>query len=632
VRPLDRRGARSNTAHPLIADETIAEIRDRTDIVAVIGEYVDLKQRGQNWVGLCPFHNEKSPSFNVRRDRQFFHCFGCKESGDALAFLMRLEGLSFPQAARSLAERAGIEIPDREQGQDDESRRERVRIERLCAVMEAAAVFYFEARRRHAASRYAQEELVRRAITDKTADTFRLGYAPHGWDALTAHLSAKGYSLPDAELLGLCVRRREGDGYYDRFRHRLVFPIADLHGRVVAFSGRILPPPEGREPATQEPKYVNSPESPLYKKGELLFGLHQARVEIRRNGWAVLCEGNFDLVSLHQAGVQNVVAPLGTAFTEAQARLLRRFAQRVTLMFDGDTAGRKAVQAAYPLLLKTELAGRVAALPTGQDPDAFIRAQGPEGLTRLIDGSTGIVEYLIDAAAEVGGTAAGERASAIANLGPVIGAAKNPVEIELYIERVAQRFGIADLRAVREQLRRGYRAAAPGAATASAKTGQPKVAEKAEPVKMPPRRQLDLLGALLDKPALFSSVYAGNLKELLTTEETQSIFSAAAGLVDPQGNLDASRLLASVEGNLLVGWLHERLSVEHYADPGEAEKVLQAGIPLLAKQNIEGELPVLADAIRRARQSGDEELAITLTKQRDALAASAHRLIRGLKR
>jgi DNA primase len=322
-----------------------------------------------------------------------------------------------------------------------------------------------------------------------------------------------------------------------------------------------------------------------------------------------------------------VVAPLGTAFTEAQARLLRRFAQRVTVMFDGDTAGRKAVQAAYPLFRKLELSSRVAKLPAGEDPDGFLRKHGPEALGRLIDASSGIVEYLIDAAAEGAGSSAGERANAIESLGPIIGAAQNPVEIELYIERISQRFAISDPRAVREQLRRGYRAA--GGPT---KTGQTKLAQPPEGVKLPPQRQLDLLGALLDKPALFSSVYAENLKELLTAAELRSIFSAAVSQVREHGNLDASRLLAELEGNAAVGWLHERLSVEHYADPAEAENVLRIGIPLLAKQNIEGELPVLAENIRKARQSGNEELAISLTKQRDALAGSAHRLVKGLKR
>jgi DNA primase len=629
----------------LIADDLIAEIRDRTDIVVLIGEYVDLKQRGANFIGLCPFHNEKSPSFNVRRDRQFFHCFGCQESGDALGFVMRLEGLTFPQAARSLAERAGVtiaEVDDREQA---EQQRERAQQERLAAVNEAATAFYALQLREHPQRSHAEQELTRRAIRTETVELFRLGYAPPAWDALTTFLQRKGHALADAETLGLILKRRDRSGYYDRFRHRILFPIADMHGRVVAFSGRLLAPIEGAEVRprdNEEPKYVNSPESPLYKKGEVLFGLHQARVEIRRNGWAILCEGNFDLVALHQAGFRNAVAPLGTAFTEAQAKLLRRFAQRVTLMFDADGAGRKAVHAAYVLLRKAELGARVASLPEGADPDSYIREHGVPALERLVEGASGIVEYLIDAAATRSGPSAAERAQAMEALGPIVAAVGNPVEIELYIERIAQRFSIGDLRVVKEQLRRGVRTGAdnvprrsssPSSTTGATPAGPPttKVATAQERVKLP-QLQSELLGALLDKPELFQSAHAENLKELLTVAELQSIFSAAAAQVAERGTLDAPRLLAQLAGNSAVSWLHERLSIESHADVTEAEHLLRTRIPLLFKQNIERELPKLAQRIQLARQRGDENEAITLTRQRHELAMQAHQMVKGVKR
>jgi DNA primase len=622
----------------LIADELIAEIRDRTDIVVLIGEYVELKQRGANFSGLCPFHNEKTPSFNVRRDRQFFHCFGCQESGDALAFLMRLEGLTFPQAARALAERAGVAIIEADDREQVEQRRERAHKERLCAVMEAATAFYAAQLREHPSRSHAQQELVARAIQQPSVELFRLGYAPAAWDALSLFLQRSGHSLPDAETLGLVVRRRDQNGYYDRFRHRLLFPITDLHGRVVAFSGRLLAPidPEARAAKPgEEPKYVNSPESPLYKKGELLFGLHQARVEIRRNGWAVLCEGNFDLVALHQAGFRNAVAPLGTAFTEAQARLLRRFAQRVTVMFDADGAGRKAVHAAFPLLRKAELSARVAVLPSGADPDSYLREHGAEALERLIAGASGIVEHMIDAAAERVGPGAAERAEAIQSLGPVIAAVANPVEIELYIERIAQRFSISELRVVKEQLRRGVRTGPTGSGNAasngSTNGSTTKVAPGSGRVKLP-QLQSELLGALLDKPELFRSEYADHLKELLTVAELQSIFSAAATQVAERETLDAPRLLAQLAGNAANAWLHERLSVETYSDDAQAKEVLRRGLPLLAKQNIERELPQLAQRIQLARQRGDETEANTLTRQRDELVKHAHQLVKGVKR
>lgn len=615
----------------MIADELIAQIRERIDIVALIGEYVELKQRGANFSGLCPFHNEKTPSFNVRRDRQYFHCFGCQESGDALAFLMRLEGLTFPQAARQLAERAGVEIRESDDPDEAERRRERAGLERLQAVAEAAAVFFVDQLSKHPQSSCARQELTQRAIRDPAVEQFRLGYAPAAWDGLTSYLQQRGHSLREAEALGLILRRRDGQGHYDRFRHRLMFPITDLHGRVVAFSGRILPAVTPEPKAVEEPKYINSPESALYKKGALLFGLHQARVEMRRTGWALLCEGNFDLVALHQAGFRNAVAPLGTAFTDTQARLLRRFAQRVTLMFDADSAGRKAVHAAYPLLRSNELTGRVAALPAGADPDSYLRTQGPEALTRLVDGAVGIVEFLIDAAADRVGPSAAERAAAIGALGPVLAAVGNPVEIELYVQRIAQRFSIGEMRVVREQLRQGVHSAARAQPQRGVTT---KVAPSPGRVKLP-QLQSDLLGALLDKPELFGSQHAENVKELLTAGDLQSIFSAAAAQFAEHGTLDAPRLLARLAGTgrEALDWLQERLSVEAYATEAQAEEVLRRGIPFLAKQNIEQhELPQLARRIQNARQRGDEQEAIALTRQRHELAMHAHQLVKGVKR
>jgi DNA primase len=630
----------------LIAEELIAEIRVRTDIVALIGDYVSLKQRGASFVGLCPFHNEKTPSFHVRRDRQFFHCFGCQESGDALAFLMRLDGLTFPQAARTLAERAGVDLPETDDRDDFEMRRERERHQRLCALMEVATAFYEAQLTEHRDSGAARAELETRGVLPATREKFRLGYAPFAWDALASFLEAKGHSLTDAEELGLLARRREGRGYYDRFRHRLMFPVADVQGRIVAFSGRILPEPAPRpgmpaNSAQPAPKYVNSPESSIYKKGELLFGLHAARVEVRRNGWAIVCEGNFDLIALHQAGFENSVAPLGTAFTAPQARLIRRFAQRVTLMFDGDNAGMKAVHAAYPLLRAAELTGRVARLPPGEDPDTYLRKHGVPGLTRLVEESIGIVEYVIDGSAAAAGPEAESRAAAIQALGPLLMTAGNPVEIELYIQRIARRFSLTDLDVVKEQLRRGVRgaratrASSPGAERSSSgnRAAETKVASRQERVKLPELAlQRDLLGALLDKPELFRSDYSQRLRDLLTAEDLQAIFSAAAAQIEEFGALDASRLVTHLQGHVHVkeaaAWLLEQLSVETYPDQARAEEVLRSGIPLLQKRNIERESVELAERIQQARQHGDVDLAIALTKQRDAMLQT----VKGLKR
>lgn len=616
----------------MIPDQVIGDVRERIDLVALIGEYVRLTKRGNSYVGLCPFHAEKTPSFHVSPAHKFFHCFGCKESGDAFGFFMRIEGVPFPQAARTLAERAGVEIPETERQDDVAERRARERIERLAAAMETACAFYEQRLREAKPGDSAQQELTARNVNDESIARFRLGYAPLSWDALTQHLRAKGVAAADAEEVGLIARRRDGSGYYDRFRNRLMFPVRELGGRVVAFSGRALKGPAGEPPPETEPKYMNSPETALYHKGSILFGLHEARVEVRRQGWAILCEGNFDLVALHQAGFGQAVAPLGTAFTSAQAKLLKRFAERVVLLFDGDSAGRKATRAAYPLLQEQGLRGSVARLPPKDDPDTFLRAHGNEGMSRLLGEAQGIVEHLIDDAAEAAGTGAADRARAVESLAPVLGAVTNAVELELYIERAARRFGLADGSAVRRLLRT-HGAQSGGQVRASRPGSQPEpvprtpLAPGKDRVKLP-QLESGLLGALLDRPALLASDYAEQLCGLLTTPELVDVCRAAQAALQENGELELSALLSALEHNPALPWVRERLACPPSLAGYEPENELRSGIPRLAKQNVERAQRALKDQIINARRVGDEALALELTKQRDELGRSAKLLRR----
>ena len=592
-------------------------------MVTLVGEYVQLTKRGSNHVGLCPFHAEKTGSFNVSAANKFFHCFGCKESGDAFSFMMRMEGVSFPQAARQLAERLGVEIPDQDRTEDVAERRARARRERQLALMDEACRFYERQLAEHPTARIARGELERRSVSAETAARFRLGYAVHAWDALATHLTRKDPDLlVDAEELGLIARRREGNGHYDRFRGRLMFPIRELGGGVLAFSGRVLPGPNGEPPGDSDPKYMNSPEGPLYSKGNVLYGLHEARVEVRRNGWALLCEGNFDLLALHQAGFGNALAPMGTAFTAAQAKLLGRFAQRATLLFDGDTAGAKAVRAAYPLLQQQGLRGLVAELPRGADPDSYVREHGTEALGRLIANATGIVEYLIDSAAEGAGASAAERAASIQGLIPVLRAVENSVEMELFLQRVAQRFGLPDIAAVRRELRRSTAQGQQGQATQPPRnSSHSELAETTAYVRLP-KLQTELLGVLLDRPALFASGYATQLDGLLTSAALRDVLRAATTSTQENGALDLTALFSALDENPALPWVKERLALQTYRDRDDAEQVLQNGIPLLVKKLAEQERE-LAKQILEARRIGDDAGAVRLTKQRDELRRSA---------
>jgi len=409
----------------MISPDTIALVKERTDLVALIAETVKLTRRGRSFVGLCPFHQEKTPSFHVNAERGFFHCFGCKESGGAVDFLMKTEGYSFPEAIRVLAERAGIEVTETATDQEKrEASAARKAKEDLYAVNGAAATFFERCLRGSAQplARYAREELARRELPLPEADdkvgeaarigdtlqAFRVGYAPYGWDGLANYLKQQGISPVVAERVGLLVPRTSGSGHYDRFRHRLMFAVIDVMGRVIAFSGRALADPTPEElaalrisgpsaaPDAAPAKYINSPESPIYTKGEHLFGLHQARTAIRQSGEAILVEGNFDVVSLHARGLVTAVAPLGTAFTTAQAKLLKRFAPSVIVLFDGDNAGRKATRASRAPCREGGLDAKVVSLPRGMDPDDFVRKNGREAMERLLKNARGMREHLIE--------------------------------------------------------------------------------------------------------------------------------------------------------------------------------------------------------------------------------------------
>lgn len=365
-----------------------------------------LKKAGRKFVGLCPFHKEKTPSFNVNPDRGFFHCFGCKESGSAIDFLMKHEGYTFPEAVRALAERLGIAVEEtRDRAQISEADRQKKQKDDLYAVSQLAATYYEEQLRSNEHRQYALDELAKRGLVpgkDSKADdalqAFRIGYAPAGWDGLTSYLKAHGVSPAAAETVGLLVPRSNGSGYYDRFRHRLMFAVLDPQGRVVAFSGRALADLPGTTHDQPPPKYINSPESPIYSKGQMLFGIHQARHAIRQEEEAVLVEGNFDVLSLHARGLTNVVAPLGTAFTAEQAKLLKRFAPAVVFLFDGDAAGRKAVRLSREAIRAAGLSARVADLPNGVDPDELSREKGVAAVQNLVANAKGMLEALIDMA------------------------------------------------------------------------------------------------------------------------------------------------------------------------------------------------------------------------------------------
>ena len=465
----------------MISPETIALIRERTDIAALVQESVpSLKKRGRSWTGLCPFHKEKSPSFNVNQDRGFFKCFGCGESGDAFTFAMKEFGYTFHEAAHFLAERAGIVIEEesRERSEIDRAKKQK---DDLYAVNALAATWFEEQLRKHPLRSFALDELGRRGIVpgekpeqDEALKAFRVGYAPHEWDGLANFLRQQGVSPVAAESVGLLAPRTSGSGHYDRFRHRLMFAVIDTQGRVVAFSGRALAEPPGAEPkpdGEKPAKYINSKESPIYTKGNVLFGLFQARHAIRTEEIAIVVEGNFDVFSLHARGLANVVAPLGTAFTIEQASLLKRYASTVVILFDGDAAGRKATRASRGPCMEAGLKVKVASLPEGIDPDDFARTRGVEPLQTLCAHSKGMLEFLIDAELDESFVAADghERLARVERIAQLIASEEDPLARMMakgYADSVAGRLdflGADTFRALEQKIRTATRAPRPRA-------------------------------------------------------------------------------------------------------------------------------------------------------------------------
>jgi DNA primase len=375
-----------------IPTQNIEQVAAANDIVEVIGSYFPLKRAGTTFKALCPFHQEKTPSFTVSPQRQTFHCFGCGVGGSVFRFVMDYEHLDFPAAVRKLAARAGIPvIEERGAGGEDDRQHETRRT--LLQLHAEAAEWFHENLVKGAVGKPAREYLKKRGIDGRIANDWQIGFAPDSWDAFLTWAVDRGYRPPQILQSGLIKPRDENrpeGGTYDRFRGRIMFPIHNDVGEVIAFSGRVL----DKEAAGA--KYLNSPETPLFRKGNVLFGLHKTKRGLIEANCAIVCEGQLDLITVFEAGVTNVVAPQGTAFTEKQARLLKRFVNEVVLCFDADTAGRKAAERSLDALLQNDLIIRVAEMPAGEDPDSLIRGKGTEEFQNRVAAAREFFDYWIE--------------------------------------------------------------------------------------------------------------------------------------------------------------------------------------------------------------------------------------------
>jgi DNA primase len=464
----------------VIPDAVIDEIRDRVDVVAVIGRHMELKRAGRTWKGCCVFHGEKTPSFHVYPEDKHFKCYGCGAYGDVFKFLQRLEGKEFPEVVRDLAREVGVEIPEAEEESAEQRRRRKERAELLAAS--DAAARYWAARLGSRYGEAARGYLAGRGVTDESVQRFRLGVAADAWNDLPRRLADKGIEVPALLRAGLLVEKKENGGTYDRFRDRLMFPIAAMDGQVIGFGGRALGEEKGA-------KYINTPETPLYKKSKVLYGLDLAREAIRRTRQAVLVEGYFDVIGLHQAGVTNAVAVCGTALTPEHVELLSRCdCREVTILFDGDSAGLAAPAKAAEALFPAGLAGKVAVLPSERgksDPDEFARAAGRAGVEALLASAVPLSKFLVERAVER--TCGGKpreapleaKLAAVRELRPFVRMMPDGLPRSVFEDAIARTLDL-DVAALRDELsgeRRPVQAAPP----------RPEPTRTGPPARRPPR-------------------------------------------------------------------------------------------------------------------------------------------------
>ena len=574
-----------------LAGDGIDRVKSAADLVQIVGEHVRLRKSGSNFIGLCPFHSEKTPSFHVHAERQFFYCFGCHAKGDVIHFVEKMEGLTFADALRWLGERYGIPIDSRSRSSERKAGERRTLLE-----IQAKAGRYFRRESTGGGARQARRYLEARGLTREIQERFGIGYAPRRSDGLLQELR-DGYSLDQLRLSGLIQRNERDSRHFDRFRGRVMFPIWNEAGKIVGFGGRAL--------GEEQPKYLNSPETPLYSKSRTLYALSLARESIRKQGRAVLVEGYMDCIALHQAGIGNAVAVCGTSLTEDQVRLLGRFTKKVVVNFDPDEAGDSATLRSLALLLQGGFGVRVLALPDRLDPDAYIRRHGAAAYGQLLERAPTDFEYLLARAREKYPLETIEgKVAAIEELLPYLARVSNRIEREEKTRRVAEYFQVEET-AVRAEL---HKAAGRG-------PRKPELGRSRKPSLGPAERQLIKVILDLDREA-------GEIVEQLERSrvhvgmESEVVFSAMVALYRKEGRVEAERLRKSLPGDREQNWISEAVFEE--VDQQQVDGCLE----WLARKKVEDEVARLQRQIVQADRAEDFELVASLVSKKAKLILS----------
>lgn len=592
--------------------ETVRKIQDSADIVDVISHYITLKKSGQNYIGLCPFHQEKTPSFVVSPPKQLFHCFGCGAGGDIFGFLMKADSVNFPEAVRVLGEKTGISIPTACPPPEDLP--ESASRESLLKIHEAAAEYYHQLLLNHPGAGVAQHYLESRGVNRETVQTFMLGYALPQWDGLLKHLQRLGWLPDQIERAGLAILREGTTGHYDRFRDRLIFPIRNLQGRVIAFGGRVLPDhqPSASGGGSSElsgggsplPKYLNSPETPLYTKGQHLYALDKARVAASQGDGLVIVEGYLDALAAHQSGIQNVAATLGTALTYEHLHLIRRFTRKVILVFDPDLAGIRAALKTVEIFLNSGVTVQVVMVPEGEDPDSFIKKHGAEALKELLSKPMGLLDFALhQMVSKANKKTIEEKLKIIEEVLPVLAKISNLVERSHYLRWVADQLQVRE-GDLGQELAHHLR--------------QSKKGQRQEPLSIHKSPQFPIEEEMLIKLLLQGRVKADTLRGRVqqgdfTDSRLGQIFTLALNVVQEEGDLKLLGLLQAPQVDAQINQIVSALALQELACD-DYERTVQDCLQAVRVKQLGRELIEMEERIRRAEQEADGEAIRTLQR------------------
>jgi DNA primase len=572
----------------------IEEIKNRVDIVDLVSEHLTLKKAGRNFIGLCPFHQEKTPSFTVNREKQIFYCFGCGEGGNVITFLMKIADKTFPEAIKDLAAKTGVVLPPISTGKQA---KQKDLLKEGIINLNLKAAQQFSRNLFSAAGTPARKYLQERGISDDVVKLFRLGYAPDTWRSLAEYIEKNGLSLKLAEQAGLIIPGKEG-GFYDRFRGRIIFPIENVFGETVAFGGRILD--------KGEPKYLNSPESPVYTKGRNLYGLNKAKEEIRKKGFALIVEGYFDLISLWNAGICNVVATLGTALTKEHLELLRRYTMDVVALFDPDEAGKKALDRSLELFLSAQMKAKALILPEKFDPDDYVKRFGKEKMEELISRAQPLSDYYIENVLGSGRTFEDKR-DMVKIAMEFIAKISDKKEKDLFVKRIAEKTGINEELLIKEI----YKSAAKGE-TRTDKT-KPSLDINNDLV------ELHLIQLIMEYPQKITDVENENILDYLLQPEIRNLGKKIIDAYKLLGFIDVGVILSAGESSALRDKIFQSMVKGLPVDDVTLEKVFKDNVRQIKRKWYKEQHRQIKIKLNKAQENGNEAMINELLYEKEKI-------------